>query len=152
MSGFLTNRGLKLLAQYALQNVSPPSTFKAILMPSGATATVDVNTISDTSEIPAGNGYTSGGINVARSNLGFINLTEDDTNDWATIEVKDCDFQTSGGAIPTSGDIRYMAITTDEATVANRQILAIFDLGSAITIPDGKYLHVQDSTIKLTRP
>ena len=152
MAVVITNRGLKLMLQYAFQNVSAPTKFYAILLPSGSTVTVDVNTVSDTTEIPAGNGYTSGGITVTRNNLGFINLTENDTSDYATIEVKDCDFETSGGAIPTSGDIRYMAITTDEAAVADRQIIAIFDLGSSITIPDGKYLHVRDSTIKLAHP
>jgi hypothetical protein len=152
MAVVITNRGLKLLLQWALQDVSAPSTFYAILLPSGATVNVDVNTVSDTSEIPAGNGYTSGGVAVARSNLGFIDLTEDDTNNWATIEVKNTEFTTSGGAIPTSGDIRYMAITTDEAAVADRQILFVFDLGSSITIPDGKYLNVKDGIIKLAHP
>lgn len=152
MATIVTNRGLKLMLQWVFQAISEPAKYYAILLPSGAAATVDVNTISDTSEIPAGHGYTSGGVEVTRNNSGFINLTEDDTNDWATIEFDNINFVTSGGAIPATGDIRYMAITTDEATVADRQILLICDLGSSITVPDGKYLKVYNEIVNLAHP
>ena len=153
MAAILTNRGKKLILEWALQDANEPSSFYLALLQVGASISVDTNILSDTDEIDTGNGYDSGGIPVARSVSELINLTEDDANDKATIEIDEQVFVTDGGTIPSGGaDIRYMALLGSHATPANREVIAIFDLGSDIVIADGKHLAVSGETIVLSTP
>lgn len=145
----VTNRGKKLLLQYALQNASPPTNFFAALGTATTVPTVDTDTMSQISEIAVGNGYSSGGIAVARNATDWLSLTEDDTADTATVRMADRVFTAAGGTLPASGlGARYAFLTTDEATVANRQVVAFWDLVSANQVSSGQALTLQNALIR----
>lgn len=150
MPGFITNRGKKLLLQYALQNASPPATFFLALATATTVPTVDTDTMLQISEIAVGNGYASGGIAVARNATDWNTLIEDDTADAATVKIIDRTWTAVGGTLPISGlGARWAFLTTDEATVTSRQILMAFDLVSANQVSAGQPLTIQNAIAKL---
>lgn len=104
----------------------------------------DTNTLSDLVEIPAGNGYTTGGISVARNSTDFDTLTEDDTNDKSVLQLKNETWTASGGNLPSSGYATYAVLITDEATVANRQVVNFWYLGGDRVVSDTQQLVLQD--------
>lgn len=148
----ITNKGKLRFLQMACKNTgTPTTTFKAALVTT--TPTVDTNTLSDLTEVAAGNGYTSGGINLERSTTGFPNAddSEDDTNDRASVVAKDLVFTASGGTLPASGNpATYVVMTDDNATVANREVLAYWSLGGNRQVTDGNSITIQDATLRLT--
>lgn len=118
---------------------------------------VDSDTLSELSEIAAGNGYTSGGIALTRDATGFPTLTEDDTNDRADVVAANGVYTASGGPIPASGaGIAYEVITDDNATVGNREVLQVSDLnaisgqpaGTEHSVSAGQSFTVQSVTIR----
>lgn len=151
MANGWTNRGKKLILDSYFRGATAPTTFYIALVTSATSPTADTNTLSDLTEIAAGNGYTTGGIAVARNSTDFDTLTEDDSSDFVSVLVLDETWTASGGSIPTSGaGARWAVLTDDNATVANRQVILWFDLTSARTIPNGAFLTLQDSGAKLT--
>lgn len=113
----------------------------------------DTNTLSDLSEIPAGNGYTSGGQAVERSVVGFPTLTEDDANDQSTLVMKNLTFTASGGNLPASGNgAAFLVLTDDNATVGSRDVLAWWDLGGQRTVSNGQDLGINSATMNLAEP
>jgi len=138
-----------------LWNDPDPATFYfALISAASATPTVDTNTVSDLTEIAAANGYTSGGVAYPRAAGASASNDEDDANNYATFtcqNVTAC--QADGGTIPSSGLIRWGVITTNEVTVADRQIIAVFELdGTGITVPDGKELNISGHKIRISTP
>lgn len=99
---------------------------------------VDTNTLSELSEIAAGNGYSAGGIALTRDATGWPTLTEDDTNDRADLVAANGVYTASGGPIPASGaGAAYEVITDDNATVGNREVLMVSDLNDITGHPAG---------------
>lgn len=126
-----TNRGAKLLFDTYFRAASAPSTLYLALCTNSTPPTVDSKTMADVSQIATGNGYSDGGQAVARNTTDFDSLVEDDTDNQAELQLKDFSWTAAGGSIPASGSgARWAVLTTDEATVANRQIIAYWDLGS----------------------
>lgn len=137
----VTNRGAYLLGQYAFRGVTPPVNYFVALIVSATPPTVDTNTLGELTEIAAGNGYTTGGYQLTRGTTDFDSNVENDTNDRAETQIKDVVWTASGGPIPSSGNgARYAVLTTDEATVANRQVLMAWSLVSDRTVSDGQPL------------
>lgn len=150
MASGVTNRGKYLFLQGYFRGTLPTNIYVA-LCTSATAPTVDHNTLSELTQIAVGNGYTDGGFQLARNSTDFDVLTEDDTGDLALIQAKDVTWTASGGPIPASGNgARWAVFTTDEATVANRQILAWFDLVSDRTVSDGQPLTLQNCQINAT--
>jgi hypothetical protein len=150
MAGF-TNRGKKLLLDDMFRNVTEFTNFYVALVTSATAPTADTNTVSDLTQIATGNGYTDGGYQLNRDATDFDTSTEDDSGDLAKILVKDVVWTASGGNLPSSGNgARYAVLTTDEATVANRQVIAFFDLSSDRTVSTGQSLTLQDLELRLT--
>jgi len=147
--GKLTVRAFYLMLQTFFQNTGAPSKFYAILIASGSTPDENTKTMAELTEIPTGNGYTSGGEEVIRGTNDWRYLTEDDVGNKATVEMYNVVFQTSGGAIPTSGSIGALVLTTGEATVSSRQILGYWLFDPTLTIPEGKELHIHDGVVSL---
>lgn len=154
MANGVTNRGKKLILELAFRNSGISSQFYVALITSGTTPTVDINTFSELTEIAAGNGYTSGGIAVARNSTDFDTLTEDDTNDWATALIKDLVWTASGGPIPSSGSSpSYWVLLTDEVTVGNRQVIAWGDVSpTTAVVSAGQTLTISDAGVRLKPP
>jgi len=150
MSG-VTNRGKFLALEAYFRNTGAPTNFYVALVTSATAPTPDTNTLSDLTEIAAGNGYTSGGYSLNRDATDFDTLTEDDSGDLAKIQLKDIVWTASGGSIPASGSgARYAVLLTDEVTVANRQVVAYWDLSSSRTVSSGQSLTVRDCEIRGT--
>lgn len=146
-----TNRGAYLLGQWVFRAVALPTNFYVALLTSATTPTVDTNLMSDVTQIATGNGYSSGGYQLTPGTTDFDSNVENDTNDRAELQIKDVVWTASGGPIPASGSgARWAVLTTDEATVANRQILAFFDLSSDRTVSSGQPLTLQNIELRGT--
>lgn len=104
----------------------------------------NTNVLSDLQEIAAGNGYSAGGEAVARdATTGFDNLTEDDPNDQAYLQLQNVEWTASGGSIPASGDgIRYPVLVDDAANV-----ICFWDLGTYDSVSTGQKFTIQDAEI-----
>lgn len=147
----VTNRGKYLMAQAFFRNTGAPTTFYLALVTSAVVPTADTNTLSELTEIAAGNGYSSGGLAVARNSTDFDSLVENDINDRLEIQIKDEVWTASGGSLPASGNgARYAVLTTDEVTVGNRQVVAWFDLVSDRAVSVGQTLTLQNCEIRIT--
>lgn len=145
-----TNRAKYLFLQWIFNGVALPTNFYLALVRS--TPDADTNTLGQLTEIPAGNGYTSGGTALSKNTTDFPSITEDDTNDLASVTVKDTTWTAAGGPIPASGGgATYVVLTTDEGTVANRQVIAFASLGSnAVVVVDGQPLTISLFKLKGT--
>lgn len=146
-----TNRGAYLVLGAYFRGETAPTSFYAPLFTSAVAPTVDTNTVGDLTQIAVGNGYSNGGQSVARSAVGFDVWTEDDTNDRALVQAADITYTASGGNLPASGGgARYIGISDDNATVANRQLVGTFDLVSDRTVSDGQPLTIQNAEFRLS--
>ena len=150
MAGW-TNRGKFTLLDIVFRNATEPTVFYVALVTSATAPNADINTLSQLTEIAAGNGYTAGGISIARDATDFDVLTEDDAGDKALIQIKDTVWTASGGPIPGSGDgARHAVLLDDNVTVGSRIVLAFWSLGSDRTVSDGQTLTLQDLELQGT--
>lgn len=150
MAGF-TNKGKNHLLDQVFRNVTEKTNYYVALVTSAVAPTADTNTLSELTEIAAGNGYTTGGIQLARNSTDFDSLTENDTNDRGEIQIKDLVWTASGGNLPASGSgARYAVLTDDNVTVGSREVYAWWDLSSDRTISTGQTLTLQNCEMRLT--
>lgn len=141
----LTNRGMYRLARAALANTSVPTVFYLLLVTADNVPTRSTNTFSELTEIAAGNGYTSGGISVARNTTDWDTSTENDSDNTLTILLKDETWTASGGSIPISGNAAaYVVLTDDNATLNSRDVIAYHSLGGNITVGNGQPLTISN--------
>ena len=145
MASGLTNRGKKLLQTYAFGSTSAPSTYYGLLCSDSTTPTNQTNTISDLSEIPNGNGYTTGGVSITRGT--DFTITEDDTNNLGKVVLKTLLWTASGGSLPASGNGARWLVLTDDSTPKN--IIAWFDLVSNRSVSVGQSLSILASEIDI---
>ena len=149
MAGW-TNRGKYNALNVLCRNTGAPTTYYVALVTSAVAPTADTNLMSELTEIAAGNGYTSGGQAVNRNSTDFDVLTEDDTNDRALVQIRDLVWTASGGNLPASGNgARYAVFTDDNATIANREVWAYWDLGADRMVSDTQPLTLQDCELRL---
>lgn len=147
----VTNRGKYRTLDVTFRNGTEPTVFYVFLALASAAPTVDTNIKSDLNEIATGNGYTAGGISVARDATDWDVLTEDDTNDRALVQIKDLVWTASGGNLPSSGNgARYAILTDDNGTPANRDVIAAWDLSSDRTVSTGQTLTLQNCEVRLS--
>lgn len=139
-SGF-TNRGKYRFLQIVLNNGTEPTNYYAYLINSG-TPTADTNTWSDVSAGESSN-YTE--ITLTPNATDFPTITEDDTGDKATIDIKDLVFTASGGTLSAT----YCIVTDDNATEANRDVIAFLDLGGTQQVSDTQTLTISGTTLEL---
>jgi hypothetical protein len=150
MAGFVTNRGKKWLLDQVFRNAAEPTNLYLALCTNSPVPTVDINTLGELTQIAAGNGYTSGGVQLNRNSTDFDVLTEDDTNDRALVQIKDIVWTASGGPLPASGSgARWAVLTDDNATVANREVFICWDLASDRSVSDGQTLTIQNAELRL---
>jgi hypothetical protein len=144
----VTNRGKYLIHRVFFQNQNVPTNLYMALCTSATTPTADTNTLSELTEIAAGNGYTAGGYQLSRNTTDFDVIAEQDSLDRAYIQIKDIVWTASGGPIPASGGGARWAVLTDDSS--DPQVIAYFDLGSDRTVSDGQTLTLQNCEIRLT--
>lgn len=149
MAGW-TNKGVRRLLGWVFRGETLPTNFYVALVTSAAAPSADTNTLSDLTQIAAGNGYTSGGFSLSKNSTDFDTLTENDTNDRAELQIKDVQWTASGGSLPASGNgARYAVLTDDNATVGSREVLAYWDLASDRSVSVGQSLTLQDLELRL---
>jgi hypothetical protein len=149
MAGW-TNRGKYAYLNIVCRNSTEPTNFYIALVTSAAAPTADTNTLSELTEIAAGNGYSTGGYQLTRNATDFDTLTEDDASDLAKILLKDISWSASGGPIPASGNgARYAVFTDDNATVGSREVWHYWDLSSNRSVIDGNALTLQDLEMRI---
>lgn len=150
MAGW-TNKGKYKVLGWALRQETIETNFYIALVTSATAPDADTNTLSDLTEIAAGNGYTTGGYQLDPNSTDFDTWTEDDTNDLGSVKIKDVTWTASGGAIPDSGDgARYAVMTDDDGTVADREVYHYWDLGADRSLTDGDILTLRDLEIRIT--
>tara|TARA_R110002020_G_scaffold6761_1_gene28729 strand:+ start:1683 stop:2111 length:429 start_codon:yes stop_codon:yes gene_type:complete len=138
MAGF-TNKGkLNLLTSF-FQSTTPPTNVYAYLVTNAVAPTADTNTLSDLTEITE----TGKEIALNLDSTDFNNPVEDDTNDKATIQIKDLVFN---GSITAAS---YVVLTDDDSTEADRIVYAYWSLGSVRTIGGGDTLVIADLQLDL---
>lgn len=148
-----TNRGYLRTLDAIFRGAALPTNFYVMLVTAATVPDPDTNLVSELTEIAAGNGYTTGGFQLARNATDFDSLTEQDDDDRAAIQMKDVTWDASGGDIPPSGDdARYAIIVDDNGTIADREVWAFWDLGGNTSATDGDSITLQDLTLRLTPP
>ena len=122
-------------------------------MVTSATApTADTNTLSELTQIAAGDGYTAGGYQLSRNSTDWDVWTEDDANDRGLIQLKDITWTASGGPIPSSGNgARYAVLTDDNATVGSREVYFYWDLTADRSVSDSQDLTLQNCELQLNQ-
>lgn len=151
MASGWTNKGKYHVHAITWRNATEPTNYYLALVTSATTPTADTNTLSQLTEIAAGNGYTTGGYQLARNSTDFDVLTEDDTGDQAYVQLKDIVWTASGGNLPASGNgARWAVLTDDNGTVGSREIYAWFDLTADRTVSTGQTLTLQDCQLTIT--
>lgn len=147
----LTNKYKFRLLDWAHRGTTRPTNFYVFLATSAAAVVADTNTKSELTEVATGNGYTAGGISLTPNSTDFDVLTEDDTNDRAFIQIKDLVWTASGGNLPSTGNgARYAVMTDDNATAANREVYAGWDLSADRTVSDTQTLTLQNLEIRIS--
>jgi hypothetical protein len=106
-----------------------PNFFNIVLLTDTFVPLATINLFSELEEIIAGNGYTSGGYQVAPNVTDFDNISEDDPGGKALIQMKDITWTAVGGPLPASGGLaRYAAMLDNNASIPDREVLAWWDL------------------------
>jgi len=147
MAGF-TNKGKAAMLDGYFRATGMPTVFYLALV-TDTSLTADTNTKADITEVANGNGYTTGGISVARDGTDFDVLTEDDTNDRGLVQIKNQVWTASGGAIPASGSaIDHAILTDDNVTDASREIIVYWDLTGPHTVSDTQTFTLIDLEIR----
>ena len=151
MASGVTNRGKFAFLNAYFRATGIPTNLYVALCTSATTPTVDINTLSELTEIAAGNGYTAGGISLTKNSTDFDTLTEDDTDDKALVQIKDLIWTASGGSLPASGNgARWAILTDDNATQGSRLVLAWWDLVSDRSVSVGQPLTLQNCELDAT--
>lgn len=146
----VTNRGKKLLLAYAVGYTTRPTNFYVALVTSATAPTDDTNVLGDLTEIANGNGYTTGGYQLTPGSTDFDVNTEDDSSNYGNIQIKNVVW-TATGNLPASGNpARYAVLIDDNGTVANRQVIAYWDLTANRNVISGQTFTLKDCEIRLT--
>jgi len=145
----VTNKGKSEHLGIVYRGATPPSNFYMALVTEAHPPSATTNTLGDLTEIPAGNGYTAGGISLNRDATDFDVLTEDDVNDRALVQIRDIAWTATGGVLPASGTgARWAVLTDDHATLASRKIYDSFDLVSNRIVSATQIITLVDCEIR----
>lgn len=149
MSGW-TDKGIYNLLNIVLRSASAPASFYVALATSASAPTKNTNTFNEVTEIAAGNGYTSGGLQVNRNTTDFDTLNESDP---VVAQLKDLIWNASGGNLPASGSgARYALLLDDNATVGSREVWAWWDLQAERVVSSGQSLTLQNCELNFDLP
>ncbi len=150
MAGWTNKEKYRILGD-RYRNIVGETNFYVALCTSATPPTQDINTLSELTEIAAGNGYATGGFSLTPGATDYDVWTEDDTNDWSLIQMKDIVWTASGGPIPSAGGgARWAVHTDDNVTIGSREVYQYFDLTSDRTVSDAQTLTLQDCEIRIT--
>ena len=149
MASGTTDRGKKLLLDYAFEASTVPTTYYLALCTSSTTPTKATNVFTDVDEISTGNGYTTGGASLTAAT--DFTVTEVDGTVGAKVVIANVTFSASGGNLPSSGDGARWAVLLDGSS-GGSNVLAYFDLVSDRTVSDTQTLTIQAAEIDANEP
>ena len=149
MASGTTDRGKKLLLDYAFEASTVPTTYYLALCTATTTPTKAINTFSQMSEVAAGNGYTTAGSALTAAT--DFTVTEVDSTVGAKVIISDQTWTAAGGDLPASGLGARWAVLLDGA-LSTSNVLAYFDLVSARTVSDTQTLTIQAAEIDANEP
>jgi hypothetical protein len=148
MASGWTNRGKDKMLDWVFRAATIPTNFYLALVTSAVAPTAASTVFSALTEIATGNGYTTGGYQLARNATDFDTLTEAATT---LIQLKDITWTASTGNMPGSGGgARYAVLLDDNATIASRLVLAYWDLSSSRVEAVGQPLTLLNVELDLT--
>ena len=148
MHSSFTNRGKFKMFDWVFRATALPGNFFVALVTDTVKPTPDINTLGELTEIGAGSNYTAGGFQLTKNSTDFDTLTEDDAEDRALVRIKDGAW-TANGPVPLTGDpARYAVLTDDNATLADREVIAYWDLREGRTLANTETLTLQDLTLR----
>ena len=102
------------------------------------------NKLSELTQIENGNGYSVAGVQLTPGETDFEEIIEDDLQFTAFVTVRDIVWTASGGTIPSDGQGAEAAVICDDnATVANRDVLAWWPFAGPVIVSDGQPLTVE---------
>lgn len=137
-TGF-TNKGKAKLLRSFFQSETAPTNVYAYLVTNTTVPTADTNTLSNLTIIPE----TGKQILLSLNSTDFDHAIEDDTNDKASIQIKNLNF---AGSITLAS---YVVLTDDAATEADRIVYAYWALGSVRETAVSTNLVVADCQLNL---
>ena len=70
----VTNRGKQRFLEWALRAENEPTNLYVLLATSAIEPTSDMKTVSEITEVTAGNGYATGGFQISRNSTDFDSL------------------------------------------------------------------------------
>jgi len=150
MASGWTDKGVFSMFDEFFRTTGAPTNMFVALVTSATAPLKTHNTLSELTEITAGNGYTAGGFSLTRNSTDFDVLTEADP---VILQIKDVVWTASGGPIPLSGgDARWAVLLDDNVTVGSREIYAWFDLVSDRSVSSGQTLTLVDCELQGDMP
>ncbi len=148
-----TNRGKYLEHAWIYRGAPLPTNFYLALVTAAVIPGYATNTLGQLTQIATGNGYVDGGFSLARDTTDFDSHVENDTDNRSELQIKDVLTTAAGGPIPATGvGASYVVLTTDEALVANRQVIAWWNLGVSRDWLAGQVLRLADLELRSTNP
>jgi len=141
------------MLSWVFPRVAFPTNYYVALVTDAVAPTVDINTLGELTQIATGNGYVDGGYELTPNDTDFDTTTEDDTLNKALCQIKDLVWTAVAGPIPSAGDgARYAILTDDNGTIANRQVIATWDLGTARSCTATHTITLQDCELQAIEP
>ena len=145
LMAFWTNIALFRALDRYYRGAPPPGFFYLAFVTDTPAPTAQTQTLSELTEIAAGNGYSSGGIPLTIAP--FPTFIQEAAASSA--ELKDIVVGAVGGPIPSSGSgARYAVLTNDNATIADREVYFVWDMASERVIADGGTLVMSDAMLR----
>lgn len=149
----ITNRGKWLMGEWTFRGSALPANFYVALMTAAGTPSATTDTFGQLTQIGTGSGYVTGGYSLSRNTTDFDSHIENDTSGRDELQIKDVPWTASGGTIPLTGaGARWAILTTDEVTIANRNVIAWWDLLSDRSVLDGQILRLVDLELRGEEP
>ena len=149
MASGTTDRGKKLLLDYAFEASTVPTTYYLALCTNATPPTKAINTFSQLVQVATGQGYTDGGASLTAAD--DFTVTEVDGAVGAKVVIADVTWTASGGNLPASGDGARWAVLLD-GNVSGSNVLAYFDLVSDRTVSDTQTLTIAAAEIDANEP
>lgn len=150
MAGW-TNRGKNKVLRYALRGEAFPAQFKLVLTTAAVAPTATVNTFADlANEVTSANGYTTGGLTVARNTTDWDTQYEDDASNLAYVQAKDQSWTASGGTLPSGAGARYAVMVDGDVALAGAEVYYWWDLSSDRSVASGSTFTLQNLELRLT--
>lgn len=129
MASLITNNFKKMIMNGGID--LDTDTFKVMLCTSSYTPSQDNDDfINDASSAEVtGTNYTAGG-----ATLGSTTVTQDNTNNRGVFDAADASWTTASIA-----NIHYIVVYKDTGTPATSPIVAVYDIGSDVTVINGTF-------------